>query len=170
MAISLDGFIATADGSVDWLSQIEISPEEMGYDDFFATVDALVMGRKTFEQVLSFGEWPYGSKPCWVMTHRLADLPVDPEQAAIIATDKRPTQIVEEAQSRDMKHLWLVGGGQIASAFQDSHLISHYDICVLPILMGQGISLFANAVDLKQLTLTGNYPCESGAVRLTYHA
>ena len=170
VAVSIDGFIATVDGSVDWLSQVEISPEEMGYDTFFATVDGLVMGRKTFEQVLSFGEWPYGAKPCWVMTRQLTELPLAPKPASIMASRGNPNQIVENAQALGVHHLWLVGGGQIASVFQNHRLISHYDICILPIILGQGIPLFANSMDLECLTLTGNYPSKSGAVRLTYQA
>ena len=70
IATSVDGYIATADGSVDWLSEVNDSDEDYGYDQFYAGVDALVMGSKTYEQVLTFGDWPYPDKPVYVMSQR----------------------------------------------------------------------------------------------------
>jgi len=70
VAASLDGYIATSDGGVDWLSQFEAEGEDYGYAAFFESIDGLLMGRATYDQVLGFGEWVYGEKPCWVCTGR----------------------------------------------------------------------------------------------------
>ena len=70
VASSLDGYIAKEDGDVSWLEELNISMEETGYDEFYATVDALVMGRNTYEMIISFGQWPYGAKPVWVCTSK----------------------------------------------------------------------------------------------------
>ena len=80
IATSLDGFIARSDGSIDWLNEANsvVPPgEDCGYKKFMSTVDTLIMGRNTFEQVLTFGEWPYGSTPVVVMSHRGITLPND---------------------------------------------------------------------------------------------
>ena len=66
VASSLDGYIAREDGYVSWLDGLGISPEEAGYEEFYSTVDALVMGRKTYDMINSFGQWPYGDKAVWV--------------------------------------------------------------------------------------------------------
>jgi len=68
VASSLDGYIAKEDGDVSWLEQLNIPMEETGYDEFYSTVDAIVMGRNTYKMIVSFGQWPYGDKPGWVCT------------------------------------------------------------------------------------------------------
>ncbi|MBC8400257.1 MAG: dihydrofolate reductase, partial [Candidatus Marinimicrobia bacterium] len=73
VAASIDGFIARSDGSVDWLEQVNQSDEDFSYTAFYNSVDALVMGRVTYEQVLSFGDWLYPDKPTFILTsHSLA--------------------------------------------------------------------------------------------------
>src|SRR5262245_62225204 len=79
IGVSLDGFIARTDGSLDWLSPAGDEPH--GYDEFMATVDALVIGRKTFEKVLTFDAWPYGVKPVFVLSSR--PLPSAPVGAVV---------------------------------------------------------------------------------------
>jgi len=69
MATSEDGFISDLNGGVDWLPQIDIDPETLrNYTSYFDSVDAILMGRVSFDQLLSFGQWPYGDKPCFVLT------------------------------------------------------------------------------------------------------
>ena len=70
VACSLDGFIATRDAGVDWLSTVEAEGEDYGYREFFDGVDAMLMGSRTYEQVLGFGQWPYGDKRCVVFSQR----------------------------------------------------------------------------------------------------
>ncbi|MGB3312692.1 MAG: hypothetical protein WBG32_02970 [Nodosilinea sp.] len=77
IATSLDGFIATPEGGIDWLAAIEIPEEDYGYEAFYSSIDAIVMGRRTYDQVLSFGDWPYPGKPSYIMTHQpLSPLPL----------------------------------------------------------------------------------------------
>lgn len=74
VASSLDGYIAKEDGDVSWLDDLGVSPEESGYEEFYSTVDALVMGRKTYDKLHKFGSWPYGDKPTWVCTTNSIDV------------------------------------------------------------------------------------------------
>lgn len=137
VAASLDGFIADADGGVDWLNQFNEKPLFDDCADFFAMVDTMVMGRKSFEQVLEFGEWPYEDKPCVVMS---SNSELTSEIASVTFSDASPLDVYES----DLIHgaTWLVGGAELAYAFRTAGLISEYVITTLPILLGDGIPLF----------------------------
>ncbi len=160
IAISLDGFIAREDGGIDWL----FSDGDYGYAAFYAQIDALVMGRKTFDQVLSFGEWPYADKPCFVCTRR--DLPNVPEPVVAVAGDAE--QIVATILVHGCRQIWLVGGGEVVAAFRAQRLIDEYILTVHPVLLGAGIPLFTPLPleEPLQLLNTKTYP--SGLVQLHY--
>lgn len=155
---SLDGFIAREDGGIDWLTaagdpQDPAAPEDFGYQAFFATVDALVMGRNTFDLVRTFDRWPYGDTPVFVLTTR----PVDDRAtgAGTAATTDTgagvpptvevmsgaPRDVVRTLEARGFRHLY-VDGGRVIQAFLADGLIDRMTISVLPILIGRGIPLF----------------------------
>src|SRR5437588_1695399 len=103
---SVDGFIARANGDLDWLPPGGGEPH--GYDEFMATVDALVIGRKTFETVLAFDKWPYGEKPVYVLsTRKLAHAPPG---AVVEHLSGDPIEIVSELAARGIKHIYVDGG------------------------------------------------------------
>src|ERR1700683_4423328 len=103
---SLDGFIARSDGALDFLP--EGGGEPHGYDEFMATVDALVIGRKTFETVLTFDTWPYGEKPVFVLsTRQLAPSPVG---ASVERMPGAPAEIVLQLAARGIRHVYVDGG------------------------------------------------------------
>lgn len=77
VASSLDGYIAKEDGDVSWLDDLGISLEESGYEEFYSTVDALVMGRNTYDVVSAFGSWPYGDSPTWACTTNAVNVTAD---------------------------------------------------------------------------------------------
>ena len=139
-AASIDGFIAREDGDVSWLDDMDIAANETGLEEFFASVDGLVMGRSTYDFVVDYGSWPYGDKPTWVCTHS------DPQHldgANLFVVDEIDT-VISEATSRGMQHLWLVGGGRLASAFLKKGLITNLSISEMPIRLGTGVPLFAD--------------------------
>ena len=164
VAASLDGFIATAGGGVDWLSVVERPGEDYGHTDFFASVDALLMGSVTYEQVLGFGQWPYGDKPCWVLSQR----PLEAASPGVIITPQSPPEIVAELEERHIKRVWLVGGSAVAASFRAQGLISEYVVSVIPVILGEGIPLFATGGLQEALTLVECVSFESGLVRLIY--
>ena len=137
-ASSLDGYIAKENGDVSWLDSLNISPDRTGYEVFYATVDSLVMGRKTYDIIQSFGKWPYGNKPTWVCTHSS----IKPIAGARLQTETSPNQVVVAAKQMGLKHLWLVGGGLLASAFLEQSLLTNILIVYMPIVLGNGIPLF----------------------------
>ncbi len=138
VASSLDGYIAKEDGDVSWLEELGISMVEAGYDEFVATVDALVMGRKTYDFVYDFGSWPYGDKPAWVCTSSSFNV-ID---GCNLQNASNPKDVKKEAGDHGTKHLWLVGGGALAGSFIKNKLLTHLSISQMPIILGGGIRLF----------------------------
>lgn len=137
---SLDGFIARPDGSFDFLSAGGAGDEPHGFEEFMATVDALVMGRNTFDVVRAMAaDWPYGEKPVIVLTSRpLGDLPPGIRVEAMMGA---PAEIVAALAARGLEHLYVDGGLTIQS-FLRAGLIQRLVISRLPVLIGSGIPLF----------------------------
>lgn len=140
IATSLDGYIATKDGGLDWLMNIS-NPDgsDYGWADFIDRIDALVMGRNTFETVLTFGEWPY-EKPVFVLSGSLERLPPEAEgKAELVSGDLR--QLMKQLNLRGFKNLYIDGGAVIQS-FLAEDLVDEMTITRAPILLGEGIPLF----------------------------
>jgi len=136
----LDGFIAREDGDVSWLDNMNIDMTDAGYDDFYSSIDGLVMGRNTYDFIFNYGSWPYGDKPTWVCTSsELKTL-----EGANLKIVKSVDEAVSEAESKGLKHLWLVGGGKLGSSFLEKGLLTHLSISEMPIKLGAGIPLFAD--------------------------
>jgi len=163
IATSLDGFIARKDGALDWLP-VECEPH--GYDEFMATVDAIVIGRNTFETVLNFGGWAYGQKPVVVLSTTLAKLKL-PDGAVCDLMCGTPDEIVSRLAERDFKHLYIDGGITIQK-FLDAGLIQRLVLTRIPVLLGSGIPLFGPLLHDIQLKheATRSYP--SGLVQSEY--
>lgn len=135
---SVDGFIARQNGSFDFLPAD--GGESHGYEEFMARVDALVIGRKTFETVLAFPEWPYGNKRVVVLSSKPIDFSAVPvgvvEQMA-----GTPTDIVAKLEARGVRHVYVDGGITI-QGFLRAGLIQRLIITRVPVLIGEGIPLF----------------------------
>ncbi len=163
IATSLDGFIARANGALDWLPPG--GGEEHGYEAFIATVDALVIGRKTYETVLAFDTWPYRETPVYVLsTHTLA--PALPG-AVVERLSGAPAEIVAQLDARGVGHVYVDGGITI-QGFLQAGLIQRLIITRIPVLLGAGIPLFgplARDVNLRHVG-TRQYP--SGLVQSEY--
>ena len=134
---SVDGFIARANGGLDWLPPGGGEPH--GYDEFIATVDALVIGRKTFETVLAFDTWPYGEKPVLVLSTRT--LASAPAGAKVERMSGEPAEIVSQLATRGIRHIYVDGGITI-QRFLRAGLIQRLIITRVPVLIGDGIPLF----------------------------
>lgn len=150
IAISVDGFIADAAGGVGWLPAGDgdgntDGGDDCGYADFYATVSALVMGRRTYDQVRQFGDWPYPGKPVYVFSTRAPDdaPPAGVRFVQISADDFAQTVVPQHAGGI----IWLVGGGDLAGQFRAADLIDEYRVFVIPVILGRGISLFGGDGD-----------------------
>ncbi len=140
IATSLDGFIARADGSLDWLPQDE--SEDYGYSDFMKSVDTIIMGRKTYEQIRTFTVWPYPDHSVLVLSHHILDLPAT-LQASVQVLSATPAEIVRSLTAQGAKHLY-VDGGQTIQAFLRAGLIQELIMTRIPVLIGHGIPLFGS--------------------------
>ncbi|HMA42575.1 MAG TPA: dihydrofolate reductase family protein [Gemmatimonadales bacterium] len=135
---SVDGFIARANDGLDFLP--EGGGEDHGFTEFIASVDAVVMGRRTFEVVLTFGGWPYGTKPVVVLSSRPLDFPKFPG-AVIEHMSGTPAEIVSRLAVRGIQHIYVDGGVTI-QRFLEAGLIQRLIITRVPVLIGSGIPLF----------------------------
>jgi len=164
VAASLDAYIATTDGGVDWLAPFESAGEDYGYADFYASIDAVLLGSRTYKQCLGFAEWPYPGKPCWVFSKRR----LKPARRDVSVTARSPREVLAELEARGYRRAWLVGGGKLAASFRAKGLITEYIVSVVPVVLGAGIPLFASRGLKESLTLAGSKPYPSGLVQLRY--
>lgn len=137
IASTLDGFIARENGGIDFLKPFEEMGTDYGYNDFIATIDALVMGSHTYEQALTFGDWPHAGTPTYVFTHRQL-----PQQQDVFSWDDTPEALMH--QLRDLKNIWLVGGTELITSFMNAGLVNELIISTIPVIIGSGIPLFKN--------------------------
>jgi dihydrofolate reductase len=164
VATSLDGYIATPDGGVEWLTPFQTGSEDYGYANFYRSIDALVMGSRTYEVSLDLGPWPSPDKPTWVFTRRQLRI----AHPSVTLTSAEPGDLLRQLAQRGLKHVWLMGGGQLASSFRADGLISQYIIAVVPVFLGTGIALFAAGSPSDALTLSDVKSHSSGIVQLSY--
>ena len=160
---SLDGFIARANGALDFLPPGGGEPH--GYDEFMATVDALVIGRKTFETVLTFDSWPYGEKRVFVLSTR--PLATPPPDAVVERMSGAPADIVSRLAARGITHIYVDGGITI-QRFLQAGLIQRLIITRVPVLIGAGIPLFGPLQCDIALTHVATRHYASGLVQSEY--
>jgi dihydrofolate reductase len=176
---TLDGYIAEADDTIEWLTTYDgryegngAAPVEGGYEDFYATIGALVMGSVTYEWILGHiaggGNWPYPGRPCWVLSSR--DLPMPTGDDVDVRIVNRPIADLHGemlAAAGDLD-LWVVGGGNVASQFADAGLLDEVAVTVVPVVLGEGKPLFDRRLPGGPMQLTGVYPRVNGMVELRY--
>ena len=150
IAKSLDGYIADKNGNVEWLNEIP-NPEnsDLGFVEFMNKIDAVVMGRNTFEKVQSFGMWPY-HKPVFVISSSLSQLSEEYTNKAIILNLK-PLDLIEKLNKDGMKHLYIDGGALIQSFLRED-LIDELITTSIPVLLGDGIPLFGKLSNSLEFT------------------
>lgn len=165
-ASSLDGFIATAEHSLDWLLKQDIDPEgPMAYQGFEKEIGALAMGASTYEWVMRHeeGQWAY-VQPTWVFTHRELEVP---DGADIRLTqDDIPSVHAEMLTAAGGKDLWIVGGGDLAGQFADDGLLDEVWVQYAPVTLGSGAPLLPRELDLELLEVARNRSFLCGRYRV----
>lgn len=163
IAASLDGFIAAPDGSVEWLEPF--FDADYGFEAFISGIGCAVMGRKTYEQVLEFGDWPYPDHDVWVLSRTpLSDLP-----PRTLAWTDSPAGLVRHLRATIGEgDCWLIGGGETLREFEKLGVVEEYEIFIMPVLLGTGIPLFPAPFPEARLELRDVTAWENGAVRLQY--
>ena len=145
VGVSLDGFIARPNGDLDWLmGEGGGGSAEYGYNEFIAGIDAIVMGRRTFEKVLTFDKWYYGNKRVVVLSNHPLDLSVVQARGGVVELMAgSPVEIVAKLGKSGARHLYVDGGITIQQ-FLRAGLIHRLIISRLPVLIGEGIPLFGS--------------------------
>jgi len=161
---TVDGFIARPNGALDFLPPDGGEPH--GYNEFFASVDALVIGRNTFETVLAFPRWPYGEKPVVVLSTRAWDISKVPGNY-VEQMQGSPREIVSKLENRGMQHVY-VDGGITVQRFLGEGLIQRIIITRVPVLIGQGIPLFGSLLRDIRLQHIHTQSYASGLVKTEY--
>jgi dihydrofolate reductase len=164
IAASLDGFIARTDGSLDWLSIVERPGEDYGYRAFIDDVDALVLGRRTYESVLRFDSWPYAKKRCVVLTHR----PPTPRHGEEFFAGS-PSELVRRLSLAGTRRIY-VDGGDVIRQFLAAGLIDDLTLSTIPVLLGDGVRLFGGTGAEIRFALVASRSFSSGLVQHEYRA
>lgn len=152
IATSLDGFIADSKGGIDWLHENAVGTEtDTSYEDFYATVDTVIMGRTTYDQVtqeLSPENYPYADSNTYVITSR-----GNHKEGNITFTDENVTDLVARLQKEQGKNIFIIGGASIINPLIEKNAIDEYQLAIIPTILGGGIPLFTTKETLK-LTAT----------------
>ena len=171
IATSLDGFIAREDGAIDWLMQANtaVPPgEDCGYAAFMSTVDVLIMGRNSYEQVAGFEPWPYEGKRVVVLTSRDINFRKGPD-IQLEASSESPHELLKRLGSEGFKHAY-VDGGKVIQSFLSNGLIDKFTITTIPVLIGVGRPLFGSLPSDVKLRLVHSKAYEFGFTQTTYLA
>ncbi|MFK5915733.1 MAG: dihydrofolate reductase family protein [Woeseiaceae bacterium] len=168
IATSLDGFIARTSGSIDWLiaADEQDSSEDFGYQEFYDSIDCLIMGRNSMEKVIAFPEWPYHDKRVIVLSNTLVEVPAQHVDKFELYSGSL-NELVKRLEVDGCENLYIDGGKTIQS-FIDSNLVTDITITTIPVLLGEGLSLFGKIrQDIKLTHIeTKSYP--NGFVKSTY--
>jgi dihydrofolate reductase len=174
-ATTLDGFIADADNSLDWLFEVDRGPDpDDDYREFFAGVGAMAMGATTYEWILAHEDlvgsperWQgyYGATPCWVFTHR--ELPAIPGASLFFVQGDVAAVHDEMTRAANGRNIWLVGGGDLVGQFADRGLLDEIIVGIAPVTLGAGAPLLPRRLTASQLELV-NVQGRGQFARLTY--
>lgn len=160
IAVSLDGYIARPDGRVDWLDNV--SEEDLGYEDFVRSIGGVAMGRTTYEQMLSFGPYPYSGMEGFVFTTARTGRDENVE----FVDDVRG--FVDRVRAEGGKDVWLVGGSRLIHSFMEAGAVDRFILHVIPVLLGEGIPLFRAPRSEQRVELRECRSFPNGVIRLTY--
>lgn len=163
IAMSIDGRIADRDGSMAWLDSFNEAETDYGFAEFYAGIDALVMGRKTYEFAAAQPQWPYRDRKSYVVTSRLLD-----EPDAEIETFAPDFEALRRHLSQDdSATVWIVGGGATQRGALDADMFDELHLFVMPLVLGSGPLVFADGRPTRG-TLTDHKILHGGVARLTY--
>ncbi len=166
IAMSLDGYIADSTGDISWLSgECEGADDLEDYAQFESTIDTVILGRATYEQVayeLSPDVWPYEKFSSYVFTHKKFE-----PREGVEFIDADICEFVGELKKKEGKNIFICGGASLASKLVENKMVDIYDISIIPTLLGKGIKLFKEHESRFPLHLC-DYSAKNGIVRLQY--
>ena len=164
IATSLDGYIARPDDDLDWLSQVEMPGEDYGYARFIEQVDTVILGRRTYEKVLSMGvAFPHQDKKVYVLTRT----PRAPEGNIQFYNGELP-QLIAGIREKEGKHIFCDGGAEVVNLLMQAGLVDEWIISYIPVFLGNGIRLFQDGRPETSLRLISCRSFPSGLVQVHY--
>ena len=161
IASSLDGFIARKDGAIDWL----FTDADYGYARFFDAIDTILVGRKTYDQSLTFGENHYKGKQLYVFTRKAEGKKAD---NGVEYVDSDIPDFVRHLTELAGKDIWLLGGGEIVSVLLNSNMVDEIILSIHPVILGTGIPLVSNIAKQINLKLENSIAFPSGLAQLWF--
>jgi dihydrofolate reductase len=161
LGISLDGYIARPDGSVDFL----FMPKDYSMAPFFKTIDTAIMGRKTYDVAKAMGGGGFGGK---MMSYVLSRTLPPGKREGMIITNESPATLVARLRENKGKDIWMMGGGELARDFLRADLIDELYLGVVPVLLGEGIPLFPGGFPQRDFALLENRSYSQGLIALKY--
>lgn len=164
IAMSLDGFIARADGDLSWLDNYEVEGQDYGYSSFNEKVDTVVMGRKAYEKVMTLvSEFPHKDKKSYIISSKLME-----NEKNLEFYNGNPVTLIKKLMQEPGKDIFIDGGAVLIKALKEEGLIDQYFISIIPVFLGNGIRLFHEVEREEQLELIGTRMYENGLVQLRY--
>jgi dihydrofolate reductase len=164
--ITLDGYVARPDGSVDYLVMTKDAMAVMGR--FFSSIDTIVMGRKTLDAAIAMMGGSFKS-PVDIPHHVFSRTQPPGERDGVIFTNQSPAAWLRKIRARRGKHIYHMGGGELARSFLEADLIDELFLGIVPILLGDGIPLFPRGFPQRDFTLVENKTYSKSQIALTYH-
>ena len=167
IAASIDGYIADIEGGLDWLSGYPITPElDYGYDEFFNSVDTVILGGRTYRDILNMDViYPYKDKISYIITRNKTNNPKENIQFI----SENITETVSGLKKQKGKDIWLVGGGEITAMLLDNDLIDEMIITTIPVILGSGIPLFPNTAKESAWQLHNTHSYSNNVLQVEYH-
>lgn len=162
---SLDGYIARHDGDLDWLMEFpNPSKEDYGYKEFFASIDTVIMGGRTYRDIMCMDVvWPYKDKATYIITRN----PVMKRDNVNFITENI-IETISQLREEEGKDIWLVGGGELITMLLNQDLVDEMIITYIPVILGNGISLFQNNPKESKWNLVENKSYDNGALSVRY--
>jgi dihydrofolate reductase len=164
IAMSLDGYIAKENDDISWLSIVEAPPEDYGYSEFIKTIDTVIMGRKTYDKVLSFDiEFPHKDRKCYVLSRSKTG-----QDENVTFYNGSFSELIAKLKQEDGGNIFCDGGAEVILELMKENLIDQYIISIIPILLGGGIRLFKEGYPEHQLKLVDSKSFPTGLIQVSY--
>lgn len=164
IATSLDGYIAKHDGDVSFLSAVDKAGEDYGYSEFLKTIDTIIVGRKTYDKVISMGfGYPVSEKEVYVISRT-----IKPGYEKMKYYSGSLKKLISELKTNPGKNIFCDGGSEVLNELLNDNLIDEFVISIIPVILGDGIPMFKNGRPSSELRLLSSHEFDTGLVQLHY--
>lgn len=164
IAMSIDGFIAAQNDNLDFLSIVEQEGEDYGYNEFHNSVDTVIMGRKTYDKILSFNvPFPHSNKQCYILTNNKVL-----QSKSVVYYSSNIETLITQLKGQPGKNIFVDGGAQIVQLLLQKQLIDELIISIIPTILGNGVMLFGSNTPQQLFTLVQTKSYTKGLVQLHY--